>query len=373
MFKRVILKIVLPLWYRLCTISNVQNKVLFVEIRNEKISDNFAGIISYIKYLVKKGGLDVSVQTHYLHLGKCSRAKYVANCIKLMPKLATARYVFVDDSSNVLANLKLRKGTKYIQTWHGCGALKKFGYSTGVKERYYGNEDIITVSTDEKVVIDAFSEAMGTDKKKIYPIGVPRTDIFFKKSYFERCEKLKSKILSGRNKKIILFAPTYRGNVANAIKSNGLNLDLMYKHLGGEYIIITKMHSALKKDRPLCRHKDFYYDVSDEWTIAEAIGVCDILITDYSSLIFEYSLMLKPAVFYAYDLEGYDADRGFYINYKEEMPGPICNSTMEIISEIKNGAFDVTRMKAFRNKYMRKCDGHSTKRLLKIVFGEGSV
>lgn len=372
MLKKMIIKYVLPFWYKICSLSKIRNKALFIEVRHEKISDNFSRIISYIKSKVKKGKLDIGIDTHFLRVGKCSKFRYFINCLQLMPKLASSKYVFINDSSNVIAQLKIRRGTKIIQTWHGCGALKKFGYSTGTVDKYYGNEDIVTVSSDETVVVDAFSEAMGLDKKYIYPIGVPRTDVYFKKSYIEKCKELRESILAGRNKKIILFAPTYRGNVASAKKSNGLNLDLMYKHLGREYIVVTKIHNALKKERPLCRHKDFYYDLSDQWSIAEAIGVCDVLITDYSSLIFEYSLLLKPVVFYAYDLESYTRDRGFYINYQEEMPGPICSSTMEIILEIKNGALDVTKMKNFRDKYMRSCDGHSTGRLLKLVFDEDS-
>ncbi|MBR3599926.1 MAG: CDP-glycerol glycerophosphotransferase family protein [Lachnospiraceae bacterium] len=372
MINKLIAERILPFWYRLCTISKLKNKALFIEIKNQKLSDNYTGIISCIKSKVRKGEINVIVDTHYLMVGVCGKLRYFLNCVKLMPKLATSKYVFVNDCSRVIAHLKLRKDTTLIQTWHGCGALKKFGYSTGVESKYYGNEDIVTVSSDEEVVVKAFAEAMGLDRRCIYPIGVPRTDMFFRKSYFEKCKQLREEILAGRNKKIILFAPTYRGTVSNAQRPSGLNLDLMYKHLGQEYILITKTHSALKKDRPLCRHKGFFYDVSDEWSIAYAMGVCDVLITDYSSLIFEYSLLLKPAIFYGSDLEQYERERGFYIDYKKEMPGVICRSTMEIISEIKNGALDVTKMKEFQHKYMRSCDGHSAKRLVETIFGEGS-
>lgn len=373
MLKKIIVECILPILYKICSLAKLKNNVLFIEVRNDNISDNFSGLINYIKSQKKKNKLDVRVEIYHLRLGKSSQFKYLINCIRLMPKLAVSKYVFVNDCSNILAALKIRKGTKLIQVWHGCGALKKFGYSTDIQGKYYGNEDIVTVSTDETVVVDAFAEAMGVDKKRVCPIGVPRTDIYFREAYAEKCRELRNDILRGSNKKIILFAPTYRGKVGSAERPQGLNLDLMYKHLGSDYIVITKLHNALKKERPLCRHKGFFYDLSDELSIAEAMGVCDILITDYSSLIFEYSLLSKPAIFYAYDLDEYTRERGFYINYKEEMPGTICNSTMEIISEIKNGAFDVTRMKAFRNKYMRSCDGHSTRRLLKLVFDESSV
>lgn len=368
MFKKLIINGVLPFWYKMCCIRRVREKALFVEIREKNISTNFTGIIAYLKRNNEASDNKMELDTHFLKLGGCSRMAYIRHCMSLMPKLATAKYVFINESSNMLAALKLRKGTKLIQTWHGCGALKKFGYSTGTTEAYYGNEDIVTVSSDD--VVDYYSEAMGLPREKVCPIGVPRTDVFYQDAYREKCALLREKLLAGRNKKIILFAPTFRGNVTDAQDSQGLNLDLMYKNLGQEYIVISKLHSALRPVKRQYRRKDFYYDVSDKWTIEEAMGVCDILITDYSSLIFEYSLLGKPAIFYAYDLEEYTKDRGFFIDYRVEMPGAICTSTIEIIKEIKNGCYDVAKMTHFRNKYMRKCDGHVTQRLIGLVMGE---
>lgn len=366
MFKKMIINGILPFWYRLCCIRRVKEKALFVEVRERRLSSNFTGIIAYIRKHFERKQTDISV--HFLLLGSCSRFAYFLRCISLMPKLASAEYVFINESSNVISALKIRKGTKIIQTWHGCGALKKFGCSISEADSYYGNEDIVTVSSAE--VVWAFSEAMGLPEDKIYPIGVPRTDIFFQDAYREKCARLKAELLNGRNRKVILFAPTFRGNVAEAEDSQGLNLDLMYKHLGQEYIIISKLHSALEPERRNYRHKDFYYDVTGKWSIETAMGICDILITDYSSLIFEYSLLNKPAVFYAYDLDKYISERGFYIDYRQEMPGAICTSTLDIIKEIKNGYYDVSGMMHFRNKYMGECDGHATGRLLELIMGE---
>lgn len=368
MFKKLVINKILPLWYKILCIRKVRNKALFVEIRNQRLSTNFTCIVAYLRK--KSDTWNINMDTHFLKLGNCSKAAYVRNCISLMFKLASAKYVFINESSNVISALDIRRETKVIQTWHGCGALKKFGYSTGLTEKYYGNEDVVTVSSDK--VVWAYSEAMGLPEDRIYPIGVPRTDMFFQEAYSDKCSKLKSDLLKGRNKKIVLFAPTFRGNVAEAKDSRWLNLDLMYKHLGQEYIIISKLHGSLEPERRIYRHKNFYYDVSEKWNIEDAMGVCDILITDYSSLIFEYSLLNKPVIFYSYDLDEYINERGFYLDYEKEMPGAICKSTLDIIKIIKNGYYDVSKMMHFRNNYMSKCDGHATRRLLELIMGEHS-
>lgn len=357
---RFVVGVILPLWYKLCCICRVKNNILFVVVRGDKLSSDFNVIKKYIK---KDEELSKYKRVyHYLTLGRGTRLKYIGRCISLMPKLAKARYVFMSDGSNIVASLCMRKGTTLVQTWHGCGALKKFGNDVDIKKSYFANEDIVTVSSNS--VVSIFANAMGIEEKQVCPIGVPHTDVYFSKSFRKHCNNLKEELLGGRNKKIILYAPTFRGDVNSPKDASGLNLDIMYKHLNQEYIVISKLHPLLKPVKKSYRHRDFYYDVGSVWSIEEALCVCDILITDYSSIVFDYSLLNKPAIFYAYDLNEYEKEVGFYLNYRDEIPGAICTSTMDVIKEVKNGSFDVSSMKSFREKYMSACDGYATQRLL---------
>lgn len=357
---KLVVGVILPLWYRLCCICRIKKNILFIMVRGDKLSSDF----NVVRKSIKKDEELSSYkrQYHYLTLGRGTKLKYVKRCFSLMPKLAKARYVFLGDGSNVISALKIRKGTCVIQTWHGCGALKKFGKDIDDSKEYFSNEDLVTVSGHEAVSV--FSEAMGLEKGVISPIGVPHTDLYFSKSFRKHCQELKEELLGGRNKKIILYAPTYRGDIRNPKDASGLNLDIMYKHLGQEYIVISKLHPLLKPVKKNYRHRDFYYDVGSVWSIEEALWVCDILVTDYSSVVFDYSLLNKPALFYAYDLPEYEEQVGFYLDYKKDMPGAICSSTMDIIKEIKNGSYDVASMKRFKEKYMECCDGCSTERLI---------
>ncbi|MBE5954264.1 MAG: hypothetical protein E7257_08935 [Lachnospiraceae bacterium] len=360
---KIIAGFILPIWYRLCCLCRIKKHILFVVIRGDKLPSDFAMTKKYIK---KDDELKEYKRVyHYFTLGKGTKLKYAGRCFSLMPKLARAKYVFVSDGSNIITNLKLRKGTKLIQTWHGCGALKKFGCDIDESKRIFGNEDIVTVSSEQ--VVPVYSKAMGLEQDKIKAVGVPHTDIYFSDGFKKHCQELKEDVLAGRSKRIVLYAPTFRGDISTPKDASGLNLDIMYKHLNQEYIVISKLHPLLKPVKKNYRHKDFYYDVSSVWTIEEALMVCDILITDYSSVIFDYSLLNKPALFYAFDLAEYEKNIGFYLDYKSQIPGTVCTSTMDVIKEIKNGCYDVSKMKKFKEDYMSACDGEATHRLMEAV------
>ena len=116
-------------------------------------------------------------------------------------------------------------------------------------------------------------------------------------------------------------------------------------------------------------------DVTDKMDIASLLMVSDICISDYSSLVFEYSLMERPMIFLAYDLEEYYDDRGFYYPYEEMMPGPIVKTTEEVIERLQHleDWFDRKLVCRFRDKFMSACDGHATERLLEVLESDGSL
>ena len=116
----------------------------------------------------------------------------------------------------------------------------------------------------------------------------------------------------------------------------------------------------------------FVCDGSGSMNIDELLMASDICISDYSSLVFEYSLFERPMLFYAYDLEDYCDWRGFYYDYSEMTPGPVCRTNEEMIDYIKNidTRFDRQKVRDFRLRFMGSCDGHSTDRILKLVFGD---
>ena len=113
---------------------------------------------------------------------------------------------------------------------------------------------------------------------------------------------------------------------------------------------------------------DFAVDVSD-LKIEDLIMASDMLITDYSSIVFEYSLFEKPMIFFAYDLEDYEKQRGFYYPVRELMPGPVCTDLHDVSREIRRmeSGFDRMKVRAFKYRFMGGCDGHATSRGLALM------
>ena len=158
---------------------------------------------------------------------------------------------------------------------------------------------------------------------------------------------------------------------------NTLDLDALYEQLHDDYVFVMKLHPLTAKafkltDEQREKYNGFLYDVSQSANIDTALCAADIVISDYSSLIFEYSLLERPMIFYAYDLEKYENDRSFYFDYRSFVPGEIVDDTEGIINEVKRleNGFDKQRVINFKNDFMSACDGNSTKRICDTVFSE---
>ena len=147
----------------------------------------------------------------------------------------------------------------------------------------------------------------------------------------------------------------------------------MGQELGDGWIFLCKHHPFVKK-RPQIPEgcKGYARDVTEEMEIEELLMVSDVCISDYSSLIFEYSLFERPMIFLAYDLEDYYDWRGFYYPYEEMTPGPVVRTTGEVIDYLAHleERFDRQKVADFREKFMSACDGHATERILDTVLRE---
>lgn len=357
-----------------------KDKVVFIEARMTSITNSFKYMYDELK---NKYNYDIHV--HYLRAGFAKKEEYDLLCKDMIADIADAKYVFLNDSSNVISCLPMRKETKVTQLWHACGAFKKFGMSTAdlifgdnratlEKYPYHKNYTYVTVSSPE--VVWAYEEAMSYEDKKgvVVPTGSSRTDYFFDKDVIEKAYRSLHKAFpQAKGKKVILYAPTFRGRVAKAKTPNVLNIEEFYKELGDEYVLIFKHHPFVKKRTAIPEQcKDFAVDCTDLMSIDDLLCVSDICISDYSSLVFEYSLFERPMLFLAHDLDEYYDWRGFYYDYKEFVPGPIYSTNEEMLEYIKNinKKFDKQKVIDFRDKYMSACDGHATERIMKLVFGD---
>ncbi len=377
------LKIFLPNLYRLFSIRKVkQNKIVFIEYQYDYISNSYSLLLNELKKNYSFEIVPVFLEMRSLS-GRFKRT------VKMCFVISNAKYIFLSDGFLTFHCLPIRKETITTNVFHACGAFKRFGYAIldgkfGASEYekkhfpMYQNITYAPVSSNNVLVTEPYISAFGVEKKPNVirgDIGVSRTDIFFDKSKIDNAyEKLYLKYPQVKGKKILLYAPTFRGNnQRNAKIPNALNIEIMFNQLSDEWILLIK-HHPLATDRQVInpKHKSFAFDVSLTMNIEDVIMVSDLCVSDYSSLIFEYSLFLRPMIFFPYDLDDYYNNRGFFHDYNTFAPGPICQTNRQMIDRVKtiDSWFDVNVIKDFREKFMSSCDGKATKRLMNLVFGE---
>ena len=326
-------------------------------------------------------GTEMQVYVHYLQESG-NKLSFIKNALRCLRDIADAQYIFLCEGSRVISCIQPRKETVITQLWHGCGAFKKFGFSTCedrfggsreeyLKYNYYGNYDHVTVSSPE--VVWAYREAMNlpSDDRSVVPVGVSCTDVLFQeKDQKAAREKLYRVCPKARGKKVMLYAPTFRGSVGNAEAPQKLDIRLLKEKLGEEWVLLIKQHPVVKSRPRIPKEAgEFAFDISDAFVIEELLCVSDLCISDYSSLVFEYSLFERPMVFFAFDFEEYGDWRGFYYDYHELAPGPVVHTTEEIadyVLQLPKG-FDKEKVVQFRKKFMSACDGHATERLLQLI------
>jgi CDP-glycerol glycerophosphotransferase len=269
--------------------------------------------------------------------------------------------------------------TVYINTWHGS-AIKKIGLDRhrenkeGIQYINFKRSercivDIMTAQSDYDIQV--FSRAFQIPKERFLLTGLPRNDELANYK-FERKEELRIKLGIEKKKKVILYAPTYRNynqdRKSNFIEKSSFDINRWESELGNGYIILYRSHYYISKDEITHNDRSFIKDVSDYPYINDLIIVSDILVSDYSSVFFDYSITGKPMICYPYDLDEYKAKVGLYIDLEEEMPNGIVKSESELLNRIKNLDIELEGKETlkFRNKYVEEY-GDATKRLVDYI------
>ncbi len=279
----------------------------------------------------------------------------------------------------------------YIQCWHGT-PLKRLGYDITKSNNVMNSISEIQskYKTDTarfkyilsccKFVSEKFTSAWQLEKfgKKdaVLEIGYPRNDFlnyYDKKDVYHIKEKLG---LNNIDKKIILYAPTWRDNQHDFkngyVYKSQVDFDYLMDNLKEDYIILFRAHYLVADNFNFEKYSGFMYDVSNYDEINDLYIISDLLITDYSSVFFDYGLLKRPILFYMYDMEEYrDELRGFYIDI-DELPGPVVKSEKELVdnlNSIKLDEFNLYEIEAFNKKYNNMNDGRASERLANIIIG----
>ncbi|OSB03001.1 CDP-glycerol glycerophosphotransferase family protein [Clostridium botulinum] len=285
--------------------------------------------------------------------------------------LATSKTIFLDNVFLPMAYIKFKSKVKVVQLWHGCNTLKKFGQlsNTGkIKElEKKANSRYTHVIVSSKKMINLHQEAFGVDEKIIYPLGLPRMDIFFdKKRIEEEKNKFYEEYQELKYKKIILYAPTFRDNNVKNLDAN-MNLSDIIDKLPLNYVIINKFHPFVSNNYTKI-NSERIIDMSNYKDLNRLLLVSDILISDYSSIVFDFALLNKPIIFYAYDKDKYEKTiRGFYYNYEDYIKTSFTTSKTELMDQIMTQSIYIDN-EQFYNKYVDYKDSEASNRIYTILY-----
>ena len=345
------------------------NSVILATNRGPVLTDN-------LRYIDK--ALDKTIYRIERHIiTKRPFFARIAYEVRFIAAMAQAEYTLVDDFFPLVYPIRLRPGARLIQVWHALGAFKQVGYSrsgrhggpplTSISHRNY--TDVIVSATS---IRRDYAEAFGVDLEVVKATGIPRSDLFFDETRMARVRtRIRQELPFLRERRVILFAPTFRGRGRRSADYPIEDLDLAAfgAALGEQTILLIRMHPFVKR-RPIIPEQwaDRIFDLGDYPEFNHLLLVSDLLITDYSSAIFEYALLGRPVLFYAPDLDQYWRERGFYYPFSEYAYGPVVPDFPSLLAALDSAEYDEEQAKRFRERFLDRCDGQATKRFIETVF-----
>lgn len=297
-------------------------------------------------------------------------------------KCATSAVIILEDFYPQLHSIQKRSETKIVQLWHACGAFKTFGLTRMGKQggapqtsMNHRNYDLVPVSSD--TVRDIYAEAFGISGSKVQALGVPRTDLLFDWDYEEKKrEELYGKYPILKENRVILFAPTFRGdgNKDAYYPLEAFDVNHFMERQPEDTVLILKNHPFVKQKFTVdAQWQDRVLDLSGEEHINDLMLISNLLITDYSSSVFEAAILELPMLFYAFDEKEYMDSRDFYFDYSQFTPGPVvtdfealCEESAAMLQNIVS-ANEQADLKKFRETFLNTVDGCSAERICRKI------
>lgn len=361
-------KVFLNVIYFFVKMCPTKNKVVMLSRQSNKKSVDFELIEKEI--LNRADNVEVKILCKILKKDIKERINYCFYILKCMYHIATSKVCILDGYSIPISLLSHKKDLEIIQIWHASGAIKKFGYQSLNKKEGRGTEiarimnmhkNYNNVMAPSKVTASFYEEAFNIDKDKIFLNGLPRLDYLLDEklgkdkilNFYKEYPDLKS-----NNKKTILYVPTFRKGVdcteiiRKIIKS--INFE--------KYSLILKLHPL---DKSIGVNE---YTVDNKYSTFDLLKIADYIITDYSAVAFEASILNKPLYFYTYDINDYKKTRGLNVDLFSEMNNATSTNIKEIIKAIEDNKYNYGELEKFRNKYMGDIAINNTEKLVDFVF-----
>lgn len=359
-------KVILNIIYFFIKLLPTKNKIIFLSRQSNTPSLDFKLIENEI--LKRREKVKIEFLCKVLKKDDKSRLEYCFYILKCMYHIATSKVCILDGYSIPISILKHKKKLKIIQIWHASGALKKFGYqslnkkegrSEGVAKVMNMHKNYSYIMAPSYATAKFYEEAFNVKKENVLINGLPRIDYILEtKDIGGKITKFYKQYPNFKNKKTILYVPTFRKTSNSATGIKNLIKNINFK----KYNLIVKLHPL---DKSQIAKK---YQVNKQYNTFDLIKIADYVITDYSAVAFETSILNKPLYFYVYDIDKYEKTRGLNINLFEEMPNCTSKEVKKIINSIEKDNYNFEELMKFREKYMGKISSNNTEKLVNFIF-----
>ncbi|MGN1276774.1 MAG: CDP-glycerol glycerophosphotransferase family protein [Floccifex sp.] len=344
---KLILKICLTLLNQLTFfLKQKDNRITFISLTQNELSSDF----KFVNDELVKENYDIHYNLIVFEQNLKGKIGYFFNCLKQLIELKQSKLIILNDNNYVVSNFK-PKNTMVLQMWHAPGAIKKFGNQI---KRQYSIQNYDYVICNAPYWKSVYSQAFHVNENQVLVTGLPRMDALIHKKETTFFDKYPQCI----NKKLFLYAPTFRGNIIDGFQRVSMDFDKI--HLKEDELILCKFHPLLK-DIDIQNPK--VINVSHE-DLYDLMYVSNCLISDYSSVYFDYCLLKKPMIVFIQDYDAYKKSIGFNVNLYEEKFAAICTNE-EQLNQILHSELSV--FEEFQKKFVTYTDGFNTQRVVNEI------
>jgi CDP-glycerol glycerophosphotransferase (TagB/SpsB family) len=341
------------------------DRVVLASARGARLEGNFAHLVGAIA--AARPDLEIVLLLEPYGYGVLAKLRYLLRLVRGMYLLQTTALFIVDNAYLPVHVAPHRPGTTVVQVWHAAGALKRFGLDTvhpvDEPERTFLHRYYDYVVNSAEADRGAWASALRTPIERVLPLGTPRTDFFHDPAAVAATrERVMTRHPELRGRVVVTYAPTFRGRGRHKRPAVGLDGAALRLALSAEHALVIKTHPNLDASGASTAGFDLVIDPGSEMN--ELLAATDILITDYSSAIFEWALLGRPLIVLSGDLDDYEADPGLYLDYRAGMIGTQVSDTAGAIDAIMAGRFDLSDYGPFIARHMSACDGHAAARFV---------
>lgn len=342
-----------------------RDRVVLASARHAKLEGNLRHVHAVMRRRYPELRYVLLLEPYSYRFG--AKLIYLLRMGRAMYFLCTSRLFIVDNAYLPIHVGPHRRETTVVQVWHAAGALKHFGLDAPSRRRrterafLHRHYDYVVVAGEAGRA--AYASALRTPVERVLALGSPRTDFFFDP---DAMAAARARMLQGypmlSGKRVVLYAPTFRGRGPRKRAAPGFDAVRLRSLLPDDHALVLKTHPNLDPQATPTAGYDAVIDPSAE--VNDVFTVADVLVTDYSSSIFEWALLRRPLILFVPDLKQYGSNPGLYLDYRTDMIGTQVSEIAAVAAAILDDTFDASGYTAFIERHLGASDGSASVRFV---------